>query len=230
MAERAAGALAAIVSIGAATKSIFSSEENALELKRFADQLGLNIEELSNWGDAQKKVGGSVQGLMGDVKQLNSGLNLMQQTFGGAVLASTMNDFTRNLQANGIVLLDNQGKIKNWAQIYMDEALMMEKMPKNVAFNFSTRLGNSEEMTRLLQQGPAQIQKWLDQAKLIGPVTEASAAKAEKFAQEWANVTEQIRNAGLAIGGLLARRADRIAEPVGRTQTGPRRNSPKRSQ
>lgn len=195
--------LAGLVSIGAIGKGILGTEQQSLELKRFSDELGLNIQEVSAWGNAQKQTGGDVQDLMSNVKTLNQSLNLMQQSYGGQVLAATMNDFTRNLQNNGIELLDNSGKIKNWSAILMDEARMMERMPKQQAFNFSTRLGNSEQLTRFLQQGTKAIQEQIAEQFKLGVVTDESAAKAAKFAREWGDLTSSLDAAGRAMGGPI---------------------------
>jgi len=216
MAAQAASALAAIVSIGAVSSSIFSSEKDVLDLKRFSDMLGLNMEQVGAWGYALRKEGGSAQVLEGDIKKLVIGLNTMSQ-FAGLPVDLGVSNLVRDLQANGIDVVDDaHKKVKDFNEVLLLEADYLHGMTDKVsAYRLSTeQYGNSDFMTRLLEHGRPAVEQFLQEGYAIGVATKKMGDSIENFVIEWNKFYQTVYVQGATVGTSIIDFFTRLPELI----------------
>lgn len=204
MAAQAATALAAIVSIGAITGSIFGTEKDVLDIKRFSDLLGLPIEKVGEWEYAIKKFGGSTKIVEGDIKRLAIGLNTMSQ-FAGLPVDLGVSNLVKDLNANGVQVVDDQKKqVKSVWDVLLLQADVLSKMKdRTSALRLSSQWGNSEEMTLLLEQGRPAIEKFIQQAKDIGVATDKDGDSIQSLVSSLVDLSQAIYSANLHLGPLI---------------------------
>lgn len=171
----AGAATAMLLAIDAAvTRSI----NKIAELGKTAQQIGVPVEQLSLLDSAAKKAG-----LSSD--ELSQAIKLFARNAGEVRSAIEPADaFMRTLESLQVKLHGTGNAVRPTTALIMELADRFSRMPDGVqksrmAMELFGRTGT--EMIPFLNQGPAAIQKWMDAAEKMGPVTKEQADAAQRF-------------------------------------------------
>lgn len=191
----AKGALASLLSLGAATAAVISTASATDEIGKFSQTLGLNIEEVQSWSEAVVRSGGSAQGFQSSIEGMTRGLTDFAVTGGGAA-AETFNRL-------GISAVDSSGKVKSAFQILPELADQFEKMSAAQAAGFGQRLGLDQGTILLLQQGRRAVDDLVDRQRALGVATDEDYQAAANFNDAWADTKQVFRSVSISAGSML---------------------------
>jgi hypothetical protein len=162
--------------------------ENLAENQRVADSLGVNVERLQQLQFAAEQTGGSANSLTNTLKTLNNELNPVMP-----------GEYNSTL----VLLFGSQQKLnrefKTSDQLMLALASKFQVLNNQQARSLGARLGLDEGTIRLLQKGPALIQRYLDQAKKLGVVDSHAGNEAIKFQKSLNQVEFAAKNLGNSI-------------------------------
>jgi len=195
VALQAAGAIAAFVSVGAVLSNMFAAESFAADMQDVSESIDGNISELTAWGDAAKKSGGSAQELAGDIQTLSANMAAMDVTG-----KSRVAPFFKEL---GINMLDASGKAKEPLELFKEIAKQFEGMSKKESLGFGRKLGLSKGTIQLLQEGSRGIETLIRRSKELGTITTEQGILAKKWKDANDDLHQALRSVGLAIGDYV---------------------------
>lgn len=168
-------ATAMLIAIDAA---VTRSVNKIAELGKTAQQIGVPVEQLSLLDSAAKKAGVSSE-------ELSQAIKLFARNAGEVRSAIEPADaFQRTLESLNVKLNATGGAVRPTTALIMELADRFSRMPDGVqksrmAMELFGRTGT--EMIPFLNQGPAAIQRWMDAAEKMGPVTKEQAEAAQRF-------------------------------------------------
>lgn len=171
----AGAATAMLIAIDAA---VTRSVNKIAELGKTAQQIGVPVEQLSLLDSAAKKAG-----LSSD--ELSQAIKLFARNAGEIRSAIEPADaFQRTLDSLQVKLTATGGAVRPTTALILELADKFSRMPDGVqksrmAMELFGRTGT--EMIPFLNQGPAAIQKWMEAAEKMGPVTKEQADAALRF-------------------------------------------------
>jgi len=188
---RLGGAALAAFSLAGASRSLMEAVGYADKLNEQVDRLGLNIETISAWGDAVKKNGGSVEGLISSIEGLN--FNLAQMDITGKSRAAPF------LKELGINLDDVQNKGKSALDFMPRIADALSKMDKQQANAVGRRLGFDAPTIASMMQGGQALQELIDKHRELGVVTQRQGEIADKFGDQMDDLKHAFRSVWLGV-------------------------------
>ena len=186
MASRAAGAITALVSLGAITSGIFNAANAADQIGEFSQKLGLNVEEVSAWGDALQVNGGSAEGFRASVESLS-----MAFTDFAVKGRSRVSPYFDEL---GIKMVDAAGKARNVMDVLPELATAFEGLTKQESAALGQKLGLDQGVIMLLQRGRREVEEQVRIQKELGVVTAQQAEIAGDFNDAWDNTAKVFRS------------------------------------
>jgi hypothetical protein len=173
MARQAAGAIGALVSVGAILHGVFTTAEMVDNLSDVSEALDVNIEDLAAWGDAVQKAGGSAAGFQGTLSQLTASMAQLDTTG-----KSRVQPFFKEL---GISMLDAHGKARPVMDLLPEIAGAFEHLSKAEALGLGQKLGLDQGTIMLLQKGRREVEEIIKRQKELGIITQHDAEIAKKF-------------------------------------------------
>ena len=191
----AQGTLAGLLSIGAITAGVISEAAKTDELGKFAQTLGLNIEEVDAWGEAVVRSGGSAEGFRGSVSGLQDSLTEMALT-GSGPAAET---FARL----GISAVDAGGQIKSAFDLLPEIAESFEGLSEAESVSFGQALGLDQSTILLLQQGKVSVDELIARQKELGVTTQEDYETAALFNNAWADTSQVFGDLTRKVGTAL---------------------------
>ena len=139
------GAIAAVWSVGAIKSAVTDYLSAADALGKYADSLGVAVEDVQAWEEAVKHAGGSAEGFRQSLQSMTGSLTAIAATGEGRMLPF--------LEQLGIKAKDSTGKVKDAMQLLPELAEKFEKMSAAQAAGFGEKLGIDKGTVMLLQQG-----------------------------------------------------------------------------
>lgn len=203
MAREAAGALAAIVSVGVVVNSVMDAARLADRLDETSEAIGVSVEELSAWGDAAKIAGGSSEAFVGTLKGMAAAMTQMDVTG-----KSRLKPFFDEI---GVQMLDVHGRARPVLDIFGDLSEKFEGMTKEQSTGFGRKLGLDEGTIMLLQRGRRGLDELIARQKELGVITAKDGQVAadffdalDDFSHAWRSIAMNIGTAVLPVlTGLL---------------------------
>jgi len=185
------GAVVAGFTLKAMVNQLMDATHYADELNESTERLGLNLEEVSAWGDLVKKNGGSAQGFIGSIEALNKQLSMMEVT--GKSRAAPF------LKELGIDLEDaaNAGKTAMDFLPQIADAFMGMDKQKSVAMGQKLGFDNATIMT--LQAGRREVEALLEKERELGVVTKLQGELADKFGDQLDDTRHAFRSLWLQV-------------------------------
>lgn len=139
------GAIAAVWSVGAIKSAVTDYLSAADALGKYADSLGVAVEDVQAWEEAVKHAGGSAEGFRNSLVALNEKLVDAKKSATGEMAQA----FTKM----GINLKDAQGRAKNASEVMLELAGAAERMDRGQFVGMAKKLGLDHGQIMLLQQG-----------------------------------------------------------------------------
>lgn len=182
---RVAGFALAYLSIRSVTSSISDVVHFNDALGELSETLGVSVEELSVWGNAVQKNGGTAEGFQNTIKGLTGSLTAFA-TKG----KSLIQPFFAEL---GIRMTDAKGKAREVFDILPELANKFQGLSKSESFGIGQKLGLDEGTIRLLQKGGKELDQIIKRQKELGVVTKQDAEIAAKFNDQWDDTAHAFR-------------------------------------
>jgi hypothetical protein len=161
---------------------IFEQAEKSDQLGEQAKSLGIAVEDLSAWGEAVKRVGGTAEGFAQSLEAVNRNIER-----GVATGHSRALPFFKEL---GVSMTDAHGKAKPLMDLLPQLAEAVQGKSHQESSGILRSIGFDEGTIRLLQSGQKETEELVKRAKELGLVTKEDAETAEKFNREWMDVKQ----------------------------------------
>ncbi len=149
--EKVASGFTAIMSIDFLKNAIDSSIKLATKLDNLSYMTNISKENLSAWGEAVKRNGGTTDSFYSSISSVSDKIRDMQTNFGSAGQSVFFK--------LGISLKDANGHIKNAVQVLGDVGNKIKDMPKVWQLDIGKKLGLDEATIRLISSGSEEANK-----------------------------------------------------------------------
>lgn len=166
----------------------------AVDTKKFADALGLTVEEMSTLEFVSQKLNVPIETLKGQAFNLAQALNEAAKT--GAGISDDLTRF-------GLSATDASGRTKDLTTFINDVRVKMQGLNSIEQADLADKLFFDEETIALLKATPGLIAEITKEAKALGILTREDAAKAAEFQDGLINLRLGIRNVQTTIGNLF---------------------------
>lgn len=167
--DKIVGAFSAILSIDFLKNAIESSLNLATKFDNLSYATNVSKENLSAWGEAVKRNGGTVESLYSSVSNLSSKIMEMQVNFGSAGQLV----FARL----GISLQDSNGQMKDAVDVLGELGDKFKSLPKAFQFTLGHQLGLDNATIRLISSGSEEALKLVDNMKKLSGINELNTEK-----------------------------------------------------
>lgn len=158
-------------------------------LGRLSKTLNTSVADLSAWGGASHRFGGSVEGTVNSIQ----GLVREFQTFKITGQSSILPYF----RALGVQIEDvTTGKMRPMNDILLDLADKFSKMDPAMAATFGHNLGFDEGTINLLLRGRVGVAGIVAEQKKLNAITKESSDRAEKLAADWRQLEQASEGLG----------------------------------
>lgn len=186
MAAGIAGVVTAALSLSALSSAMFDAAQYADEVGEFSEKLGLNVEDVSAWGDALKVNGGSAEGFRSTVETLSVAFTELEVKG-----KSRVQPFFKEL---GIDMLDAAGKARNVMDVLPELATAFEGLTRQQSAALGQKLGLDQGTIMLLQRGRREVEDQVRIQKELGVVTQEQADIAGKYNDTADNTAKVFRS------------------------------------
>lgn len=193
MSNQAAAALGSIISVGALIGGFFRAQTIANDLADISEVIGISVEELSLWGDAVSKSGGTAAAFQNTIQTMSSDFQQL-----ATVGKSRLLPFFEQL---GISVVDSSGRVRDVMDVLPQLAEAFGKLSKQEALGFGKKLGLDTGTIRLLQQGKEGVEAVLARQRELGVVT----AQQAEVAKEYNDALDDVGHAYRTLSLRLAR-------------------------
>ena len=133
---------------------------------KFADSLGVSVEDLQALGYAAGISGGSIETISADLKTLSQVID-----------TSNPGSYNEALLQLGVSARKSNGEIKNSTELLLDLSDKFVSLSQKQAVDFGEKIGLDESTIRLLQTGRDGVKSLTDEAVVLGGVLSDTASK-----------------------------------------------------
>lgn len=165
------------------------------ELNFLSKNLGMSSQEVKAWQGAAAAMGGSAQGMAGDMKNLNSSMNDFVMTGESSMLPM--------FNTLGVSMIDAQGKVRGTNDVMLDLADSMSKMDREQAFLMGQKLGFDEGTINTLLQGRDAMQEMVDYHKQMYTSNKQELEASRKLSENQAKLSAHWDSMKLLMGNAI---------------------------
>ncbi len=160
--------------------------------------IGISAQQLNLWQNAIREVGG-------DANQVGPALLGLSQALTTISLRGLgSGDLIATFQALGIALTDPvTGRLKTVTELLPELHAALSKLSPQVAYNLGSAIGLTPDMINLLQQSDPLYQRYIDNAKALGQITQQQIAATRHLTQEWGLFEGAILLVGYELAGKI---------------------------
>jgi hypothetical protein len=189
------GALLAGLSVSAIISQTIAVSKYNDKLNDMSDRLGVNIEDLSAWGDAVQMNGGTAESFQATVDSMTGSLQMFA-TKG----VSRQAPFFKEM---GIAMLDAHGKARQVMDILPEISSKFEGLSKTESAGLGQKMGLDQGTILLLQKGRREVDATIAKQRELGVVTKAEAEIAAKFNDQLDMTSHAFRSLFTTVGGSV---------------------------
>jgi hypothetical protein len=161
------------------------------QLDRFSKNIGLSVSNISAWGQAAERLGGSAEGLNGTLDMLSRSQTQLMLTGESSLIPY--------MSALGISLADTAGHARPVLNILLDLSDRFSHIDRTTANNMGRMMGIDQGTMNLLLEGRKELELEIKRQKEQTAVTAAQAAEATKLQKSITGVKQTF----LAFGRTL---------------------------
>lgn len=176
-------------------KMLANLNQTTAALGYMAKNTGRTAAELRNWSNAAAVAGGSADGLLGTVQAIQK-----EQT---SFLTTGESSWVGYLRQLNVALIDSSGKARDQFDVLRDLAGAYERISSEqgrpTANSLGLAMGIDQGTMNFLLQGPAAIQRLIEQQEKLPPLTDELAQKSADVAAQW----ELLKQRGTALATVL---------------------------
>lgn len=195
LAKRLGGIVLAFASVSSAINGIKSAAHVADQIENLSDITGESAENISVWGDAVQKSGGSAEGFHETLKSVTASLTDFA-TKGKSRVAPFFQEL-------GIKMVDSRGKARKFLDILPELADSFQRVSKAESLGIGQKLGLDEGTINLLQKGRVGVEEIIRKQKELGVVTKQDTEIAAKFKNQWDDTKIVFRSVFLGINTII---------------------------
>lgn len=173
---------------------LVQTAQAAIDVKKFADGLGLTVEEMSEMDFAAKKLNVPIETLRGQFFNLTQALNEASETGAG---------ITDDLDRFGLSATDAGGNVKDLTVFLSDVRRKMQALTSIQKADLADKLFFDEETIALLTVAPDRIAEITKESRKLGILSRKDAESAKKFNDGLVNMVQIIESIKFTIGGFV---------------------------
>lgn len=181
--------------------------ETTAALGRFSQNLGLNVREVSAWGQAAEIAGGSAEG----IKNLFSTISKAQTEY--RLTGNT--GILPYLNLLGVSLNNKKNSISDTAYALssaFQKIAAVRGRPE--AFNIGQMMGIDEGTMNLLLRGPSAIRAMVTEREKSTAITKKEADQAQRLHEQWAKIDQDMQKMSRTMTLELAPSLTKIAQAI----------------
>ena len=165
------------------------------ELNFLSKNLGMSSGEVKAWQGAAAAMGGSAQGMAGDMKALNSSMNDFVMTGESSMLPM--------FNTLGVSMVDAQGKVRDTNEVLLDVADSFSKMDREQAALMGQKMGFDEGTINTLLQGRDAMQEMVDYHKQMYTSNKQELEASRKLSENQAKLGAHWDSMKLMMGNAI---------------------------
>ncbi len=170
------GLIAGIVATATAfVAGTIATANNTDELAKNARELDMSASSLSAYNFAAEQSIGSNEGMLSSLQQLRLRLGEASRGTGSAIEA---------LGILGISATDTEGRVRSASDVLLEAADALNQVDDVRRIDLADKLGILP-LNLLLREGSGGIQALIDEAKMLGDITNEDTMAAEEFNNQW---------------------------------------------
>lgn len=188
-----AGVVGAVLGGGFLINKIADASDETL---KFADSVGVAVEELSALEFAAQRQGGSIGGLRSSLEKINKVIGEVSRGQGRAKLA---------FEDYGLTVEKTNGELKTADELFVELNKKFSDLSRVQQFDLSAKLGIDPKTIRVLQTAPDTLKQLTSEAKAFGVLTRKDAETAAEFNDRLTDLNQVMKNVGQVIGAKVMR-------------------------
>ena len=165
------------------------------ELNFLSKNLGMSSGEVKAWQGAAAAMGGSAQGMAGDMKALNSSMNDFVMTGESSMLPM--------FNTLGVSMVDAQGKVRDTNEVLLDVADSFSKMDREQAALMGQKMGFDEGTINTLLQGRDAMQEMVNYHKQMYTSNKQEMEASRKLSENQAKMSAHWDSMKLMMGNAI---------------------------
>ena len=165
------------------------------ELNFLSKNLGMSSGEVKAWQGAAAAMGGSAQGMAGDMKALNSSMNDFVMTGESSMLPM--------FNTLGVSMVDAQGKVRDTNEVLLDVADSFSKMDREQAALMGQKMGFDEGTINTLLQGRDAMQEMVNYHKQMYTSNKQELEASRKLSENQAKMSAHWDSMKLMMGNAI---------------------------
>lgn len=190
--KEAVGAFLAFMTVRSIVDHIRETSEFADKIGKLSEELDVNVEQLSAWGDAVALNGGSSEEFQGTVKRMTAALSDFA-TKGHSRAAPFF-------QALGIKMVDAHHKARSFLDILPELADSFSKISKQESLGIGEKMGLDEGTILTLQKGRREVEALIAEQKELGVITEKQAQVSKDYNDQLEKTKHAFRSLYAEVG------------------------------
>ena len=171
-----------------------SIANNADEMLKFADSIGVAIGEVDALGFAAKRQGGTTEGLRGSLERINKTIGEVERGQGMARVA---------FEDYGISVKKANGETKTADEMFMSLNQKFATLSTAQQFDLAKKIGIDKGTIRLLQTAPNVVHDLISEAKDLGVLNRKDAEAAADFNDGLTNMAQAFDKVKYSVGAML---------------------------
>lgn len=175
----AAFAAGTAVLVGFVTATTAASDEQG----KLADEVGVTVDQLDALQFANRRAGGSAEGLASNLQQLSIRIGEAARGVGSGIEAFGLLD---------VSVTKANGELKTTDEVLLEVADNFDKFSKAQQLEIADKLGLRDSV-RLLQQGAGGIQDLITEAEALGVTTARDAALSAEFQDSLTDIWQIVK-------------------------------------
>jgi len=188
--------LAAVIAAGTGLLKLAEEARKANdELNFLSKNLGMSSGEVKAWQGAAAAMGGSAQGMAGDMKALNSSMNDFVMTGESSMLPM--------FNTLGVSMVDAQGKVRDTNEVLLDVADSFSKMDREQAALMGQKMGFDDGTINTLLQGRDAMQEMVDYHKQMYTSNKQELEASRKLSENQAKMSAHWDSMKLMMGNAI---------------------------
>lgn len=188
--------LAAVIAAGTGLLKLAEEARKANdELNFLSKNLGMSSGEVKAWQGAAAAMGGSAQGMAGDMKSLNSSMNDFVMTGESSMLPM--------FNTLGVSMVNAQGKVRDTNEVLLDVADSFSKMDREQAALMGQKMGFDEGTINTLLQGRDAMQEMVDYHKQMYSSNKQELEASRKLSENQAKMSAHWDSMKLMMGNAI---------------------------
>lgn len=196
MAKGLLKSIAAFASVDFLEKAVATSTVLATKFDNLSYLTNINKEDISAWGEAVKRTGGTIEGFYNSLGGLSGKLRDLQTNFGAT---AGQGAFMRL----GINLQDSNGHMKNSIQLLTEIGDKLKNMPKVWQLRLGEQLGLDPATLRLISSGSQNTLELVERMKRLGNISAINTEQNIRFRNSLYDLSLLWQNIKITVGNGL---------------------------